>query len=38
MGVAGGILRDVLCTEIPLILRREIYGTASVTGPQSMCS
>jgi uncharacterized membrane protein YeiH len=31
-GVAGGILRDVLCAEIPLILRREIYATASIVG------
>ena len=27
-GVAGGILRDVLCAEVPLILRKEIYATA----------
>ncbi len=31
-GVAGGVLRDVLCAEIPLILRREIYATASIAG------
>jgi uncharacterized membrane protein YeiH len=31
-GVAGGILRDVLCTEVPLILRKEIYATASLAG------
>ncbi len=31
-GVAGGILRDVLCAEIPLILRREIYAMASIAG------
>ena len=31
-GVAGGILRDVLCAEVPLILRREIYATASIAG------
>jgi len=31
-GVAGGILRDILCNEIPLVLRREIYATASATG------
>ena len=31
-GVAGGILRDVLCAEIPLILRREIYATAAIAG------
>ena len=31
-GSAGGIMRDVLCAEVPLILRREIYATASVAG------
>ncbi|MCL5104320.1 MAG: trimeric intracellular cation channel family protein [Armatimonadetes bacterium] len=31
-GVAGGIGRDVLCGEIPLILRREVYATASLVG------
>ncbi len=31
-GVAGGMLRDVLSGEIPLILRREIYATASLCG------
>ncbi len=31
-GVAGGIVRDLLCGEIPLILRREIYATASLVG------
>ncbi len=36
LGVAtatfGGILRDVLCGESPLILRREIYVTAALLG------
>ena len=32
-GVAGGMLRDVLCAEIPLILRRgHLYGTATIVG------
>jgi uncharacterized membrane protein YeiH len=32
-GVAGGVLRDVLLAEIPLILRRgDIYATASIAG------
>jgi len=31
-GVAGGIIRDVLSGEIPLILRREIYASASLLG------
>lgn len=28
----GGMIRDVLCDETPLILRREIYATASLIG------
>ena len=28
----GGIVRDVVCDEVPLILRREIYLTAAVAG------
>ncbi len=28
----GGLLRDVLCNEVPLILRREIYATAGAIG------
>jgi uncharacterized membrane protein YeiH len=32
-GVAGGVVRDVLCAEIPLILRPgRIYATASIAG------
>lgn len=32
-GVAGGVLRDVLCAEVPLILRQgDIYATASIAG------
>lgn len=31
-GVTGGMIRDVLCGEIPLILRQEIYATASLSG------
>lgn len=31
-GVAGGILRDMLCNEIPLVLRREIYAMAALAG------
>jgi uncharacterized membrane protein YeiH len=31
-GAAGGIMRDVLCAEVPLILRREVYATASIAG------
>lgn len=31
-GVAGGVLRDVLTAQIPLILRGEIYATAAIAG------
>lgn len=32
-GVAGGLLRDVLCAEIPLILRRgRMYASAAIAG------
>lgn len=32
-GVAGGVIRDVLTAEIPLILRRgDLYATAAITG------
>lgn len=31
-GVAGGVLRDTLSGEVPLILRRDIYATAAIAG------
>lgn len=31
-GAAGGVMRDVLCAEVPLILRRDIYATAAIAG------
>ena len=31
-GIGGGVLRDVLLREIPLVLRREIYALASGAG------
>ncbi len=31
-GVAGGVLRDVLSAEVPLILRRDVYATAAIAG------
>ena len=30
--VAGGIVRDTLCNEIPLVFRKEIYATACLAG------
>jgi len=34
-GVAGGIMRDVLVGEVPLVFRKEIYATASFVGSSS---
>ncbi|MBO2604513.1 trimeric intracellular cation channel family protein [Shewanella algae] len=31
-GVGGGIIRDLLCRRIPMVLRTEIYATASILG------
>ena len=31
-GTFGGVIRDILCNEIPVIFRKEIYATASLTG------
>ena len=31
-GCGGGIIRDVLAREIPMILRSEIYATACIVG------
>lgn len=28
----GGVIRDVLCAEVPLILRKELYATAALLG------
>ena len=31
-GCFGGVIRDILCNEIPIIFRKEIYATASIAG------
>ena len=32
-GCGGGVLRDILCNDVPLLFRKEIYATASlITG------
>ncbi len=31
-GSFGGVIRDVLCTEIPVLFRKEIYATACILG------
>ena len=30
--VFGGVIRDILCNEVPLIFRKEIYATACISG------
>lgn len=37
-GVAGGMIRDTLCREIPMVLRREIYATACILGSGCYCA
>lgn len=32
----GGLIRDVVCTETPLLLQREIYATAAAVGAASL--
>ena len=36
-GVVGGVIRDMLSGEIPLILKKEIYATASLCGAITFC-
>ena len=36
-GVAGGVMRDVICNEIPLIFKKEIYATACLAGAVTFC-
>jgi uncharacterized membrane protein YeiH len=35
-GIGGGVLRDVLAGEVPLVLRKEIYALASLLGALSI--
>ena len=35
-GIGGGMLRDMLTAQVPLIMRREIYATAALSG--SLCT
>lgn len=34
-GCFGGLIRDIICNELPLLLRKEIYATAALAG--SLC-
>ena len=31
-GISGGMLRDILCNDIPLVLRKELYATIALGG------
>lgn len=35
-GTLGGVIRDILCGDIPLLLRREIYATAALSGASAL--
>lgn len=35
--VVGGIMRDVVCNEAPLVLHKEIYATAAFAGAGAYC-
>jgi len=37
-GVGGGIIRDTLSAEVPLILKKEVYATAALIGSVSYIS
>ncbi|MGB0895120.1 MAG: trimeric intracellular cation channel family protein [Parashewanella sp.] len=36
-GIGGGIMRDVLCRQVPMVLRTEIYATACIVGGICYC-
>ncbi|MCL1079648.1 trimeric intracellular cation channel family protein [Parashewanella spongiae] len=36
-GVGGGVLRDILCRQVPMIMRTEIYATSSIVGAIIYC-
>ena len=35
---AGGMMRDIVCAQVPLILRKEIYATAALIGGLVYCA
>ncbi|PQV63119.1 putative membrane protein YeiH [Abditibacterium utsteinense] len=37
-GAAGGAIRDVLCGDIPTVLRAEVYATAAILGGTAFCA
>jgi uncharacterized membrane protein YeiH len=37
-GAAGGAIRDMLCLEVPTILRAEVYATAAIAGATLFCA
>ena len=37
-GIAGGILRDILCNDIPLVFSSELYATVSIVAGAIYCA
>jgi uncharacterized membrane protein YeiH len=37
-GVGGGVIRDVLVREVPLVLKREVYASATIAGSVLFCA
>jgi uncharacterized membrane protein YeiH len=35
-GICGGAIRDVICNEVPIVFRRELYATSSIVGAATM--
>ncbi|MBL4575732.1 MAG: TRIC cation channel family protein [Opitutaceae bacterium] len=36
-GVFGGLIRDVICREIPLVFKGELYATTCIIGSSFFC-
>lgn len=36
-GIGGGVVRDVLVAEVPLVLRREVYAVPALVGAAVVC-
>jgi len=36
-GVGGGIIRDLLAGDVPVVLREEVYASATIAGALGFC-